>query len=184
MKVLATAILLTATSCAATALADPDTQTSTNSPQHEWLLQLVGDWEASTEAITEPGGEPSRWQSSEHVRAIGNLWIVAEGSITDEDQPFASMQTIGFDPEQGAFVSSWVDSIQTRMVTYQGNLDDEKRVLTFEAEWPSIGDPSKQTRYRDQLELIDLDHKRMTSSVLGDDGEWQTYMTVDYRRKK
>lgn len=184
MKVLATALLVTAAACAALPLQDPHMQPNKNSEQHEWLLQLVGEWEASSETITEPGAEPSRWEISESVRAIGELWIVAEGTATYEGQPFTSMLTLGYDPNKDAFVGTWVDSIQSMMWTYLGKLDNEKRVLTLEAEGPSSGDATKTAKYRDQLELINSDHKRMTSSVLGDDGNWQEYMRVDYQRKK
>ena len=86
------------------------------------------------------------------------------------------------DPDEGAFVGSWVDSMQTRMWTYAGQLDADERVLTLEAEGPSIADPEKTASYRDRIELVDEDHKRMISSILGEDGEWFTYMTADARR--
>lgn len=55
--------------------------------------------------------------------------------------------------------------------------------LTFDSEFPTLHDPETPTKYRDQLERIDANPKRMTSSALGADGEWQRFMTVEYRRK-
>ena len=70
------------------------------------------------------------------------------------------------------------------MWSYVGHLDASKRVLTLEAEGPSFEDPSKTAKYRDQIELVGSDLKRTTSSVLGGDGNWTTFMTVEARRVK
>jgi hypothetical protein len=39
-------------------------------------------------------------------------------------------------------------------------------------------------RYRDAIELKSDDHRVLTSSVLGHNGEWQQFMTAAYRRRK
>lgn len=183
MKALAIPTLLIATSCAATSPEDSLMQGSASTEQHEWLQQFLGKWKVSTEAVTTTGAEPASWEGIEQVRSIGKLWIIAESSIPD-DESFASMMTIGFDPEQGNFVASWVDSMQTKMWTYKGTLDEDKRILTFSAEGPAFSDPSKKAQYRDQLEWIDADHRRINSSIRIADGEWQSYMTANYERKK
>jgi hypothetical protein len=76
MKTLIVLSLLTL--CAFTA---QETMQPTNKlEQHEWLRQLVGEWSVSSEAVVEPGGDPMTWESTESVRSIGGLWIVAEGT--------------------------------------------------------------------------------------------------------
>jgi hypothetical protein len=92
--------------------------------------------------------------------------------------------TLGYDPNKDAFVGTWIDTIQTTMWSYVGQLDESKRVLTLEAEGPSFGDPGKTAKYRDQIELIGPEQKTMTSSVLGEDGNWTTFMKVAARRVK
>ncbi len=90
--------------------------------------------------------------------------------------------TLGYDPNKETFVGSWIDTMQTTMWTYVGHLSESKRVLTLEAEGPSFEDPSKTARYRDEIVLISSEEKRTTSSVLGEDGNWTTFMTVNARR--
>lgn len=150
--------------------------------QHEWLQQLVGEWTVSSEAAA--GGESAAWESTESIRSIGGLWIVAEGTADDAGQPFTSLLTLGYDPNKEAFVGTWIDSIQTTLWTCTGHLDESRRTLTLEAEGPGFSDPTRTSRYRDQIELVGPDEKRMISSVLGDDGAWATYMTVSGRRVK
>ena len=121
---------------------------------------------------------------TEHVRAIGGLWIVGEGNASMGGVPITSLMTLGYDPEAKAFVGSWVDSMQTHLWTYTGKLDDTKKVLTLEADGPSFTDPGKTAKYRDVIELKDADHKTLTSSVQGADGKWTTFSTAKYERKK
>jgi hypothetical protein len=152
--------------------------------EHEWLLQLVGEWDATWD--TEPGNPDgdATWKSHESIKAVGDLWIVAEGEASGAGLSFTSMLTIGYDPAEEAFVGSWIDSIQTRMWTYRGTLDEERRVLTLAAEGPSMTDPTKTAKYEDRIELIDADHKRITSVGMNDKGEWEQYMQVNFTRSK
>ena len=152
--------------------------------QHEWLHQLVGEWKVSSSATLEPGAEPMTWESTESVRSIGGLWIVAEGSATFQGKPFTSLLTLGYDPNEDAFVGTWVDTMQATLWTYVGHLDESERILTLESEGPSFGDPKKNALYRDQIELIGSDQRKLTSSALGDDGTWTVYMTGVYERVK
>ena len=152
--------------------------------QHEWLQQLVGEWSVSSEAILEPGGDPMTWESEESARSIGGLWVVTEGAAEYDGEPFVWIMTLGYDPNKGAFVGTWIDTMQTTMWSYVGQLDEAKRVLTLEAEGPAFDDPGKTARYRDRIELVGSDEKRTTSSVLGEDGAWTTFMTVEARRVK
>ena len=132
----------------------------------------------------EPDGATIAWDSEESIRLIGDLWIVAEGTADGDGQPFVSFMTLGYDSNKEAFVGTWIDTMQTTMWSYVGQLDESKRVLTLEAEGPSFGDPSTTTRYRDQIELVSSDVKRTTSSVLGEDGSWKTFMTMEAHRGK
>ena len=93
------------------------------------------------------------------------------------------MLTLGYDMEEKVFVGSWVDSVQSRMWTYRGTLDEARRALTLEAEGPSLTKPGEDASYRDVIELVDADHKRMTSFLL-EGTEWVEYMTANFTRTK
>lgn len=162
---------------------DPDLQAAPQTEQHAWLQQLVGDWSGVAEANMGPGTEPMRIEGTEHVRSLGGLWVLVEGSATIQGTPVSTVMTIGYDPRQKTFVGSWVDSTQTHMWSYKGNLDAAKTTLTLETEGPDFGDPSKNARYRDVIELQSKDKKVMSSWVLGADGNWISFMSAEYTRK-
>jgi len=152
--------------------------------QHRWLEQLVGEWDVTAEMSMGPGMEPMRMESTESVRSIGGLWIVGEGNATFAGTTFTSLLTVGYDPNKGTFVGTWIDTMQPHMWSYVGELDEAGKVLTLEAEGPRFDDPSRTTKYRDAFEVKAVDHKVLTSSMLGEDGTWTTFMRADYRRRK
>jgi hypothetical protein len=168
----------------AVAHARPQPPPSQRQEQHAWLERFVGEWTVTAEAHMDPETEPMTMESTERVRSIGGLWIVAEGSATFQGVPFTSIMTLGFDPRQKTFVGTWIDTMQPHMWSYLGTLDDARKVLTLTAEGPSFDDPSKTAKYRDAIEWKDADHRVLTSSVQGADGTWTTFMRADYRRKK
>lgn len=180
MKTLA---LLLALSLGTLALQEPPAASQAGE-QHKFLHQFVGEWTGKSEVTMAPGAAPMTVDVTENVRSIGGLWVVGEGTASMGGMKFATMITLGYDPASKAFVGTWVDSMQTHLWVYKGQLDGAKKVLTLEAEGPSFDDPSKMAKYRDAIELKDADHKTLTSSVLGADGKWTTFQTAAYERKK
>src|SRR5687767_11488998 len=49
--------------------------------EHEWLQQLVGEWDSESEMTMEPGAPPQKFKGTESVRAIGGFWIMAENTF-------------------------------------------------------------------------------------------------------
>src|SRR5688572_29184140 len=108
--------------------------------QHTWLQQLVGDWTGVGECNAGPGAAPMKMESTEHVRSIGGLWILAEGSMNMQGTQMTSIMTLGYDSRQQKIVGSWVDSMMDHMWSYKGTLDEAKKTLTLEAEGPDMMD--------------------------------------------
>lgn len=176
-----TLTLLLALSAAALAVQDMPKPTPT--AEHEWLQQLVGEWKVTAEATMEPGAEPMRTEGTESVRSLGGLWIVAEGTANWGGDPFTSLLTVGYNPDEKAFVGTWIDSMQTTLWKYRGTLNEKRTVLSLEAEGPAFDDPTRKALYRDAIEIKGKDHKTLTSSVRGEDGQWTTFMRANYHRK-
>lgn len=45
--------------------------------EHLWLQQLVGEWTSVAEITMAPGDPPETCRSTESIRSLGGLWIVA-----------------------------------------------------------------------------------------------------------
>jgi hypothetical protein len=154
--------------------------------EHQWLQKLVGEWEFEAEATMKPGEPPVKSTGTESVRSVGGLWIVAEGKgEMPGGGPATTLMTLGYDPQKKRYVGTWIGSMMTHLWVYDGALDAAERVLTLDAEGPSMAAPdSKMARYRDVIEFKNDDYRVLTSHMLGDDGTWQHFMTAHYRRKK
>jgi hypothetical protein len=153
--------------------------------EHRWLERLVGEWTCEGEAIMEPGAPPVRFESTENVRSLEGLWIVAEahgempgcGSST-------TIMTLGYDPQKERFVGTFVGSMMTHMWLYNGSLDATEKVLTLDTEGPSMTSEGEMAKYRDVIEIKSDSHRILSSHVLDEDGNWRQFLTAHYRRKQ
>jgi hypothetical protein len=150
--------------------------------EHEWLKQLEGEWETEAEMFVEPGKPPVKSKGTESVRSLGGFWSVAE---MKGDCPlggsFTGVMTVGYDAQKKKYVGTWVCSMCDWLCRYEGTADG--KVLTLECEGPNP-ETGKLTKMKDVIEVKDKDTKVLTSSLLGEDGKWVTFMTLTAKRKK
>lgn len=151
---------------------------------HRWLQQLLGDWTCDSTADMGPGQPPAQSKGTEHVRALGDLWVLCEGTGTMPGGGDARMlMTLGYDPEKNVFVGTWVGSMMTHMFVYRGTLDANRKVLTLETEGPSFTGDGSVAPYRDVITLVNANERTLTSAGLQPDGSWKPFMKAIYRRK-
>jgi hypothetical protein len=157
---------------------------ATPQQQHRWLQKFVGEWTYVTEAPGKPGEAPTRITGTESVRALGELWILAEGhGEMPGHGPATTLMTLGYDPAKQRVVGTWVGSMATHMWVYDGELDPAGNVLALHSEGPSMEDDGTTSHYQDVIEFKSDGHRVMTAQVQGGDGQWQSFMTMEYRRK-
>ena len=152
--------------------------------EHRWLSKLLGEWTFETEVVMAPGQPAVKGIGTERVRSLGGVWTLAEGSgeMPDGGGVAHSVMTLGFDPQRGRFVGTFIASMMTHLWRYDGSLDAAGRVLTLDTEGPSwTGDGT--AKYKDIIEIVSDDHRTLTSRMLGDDGQWHEFMKAHYRRK-
>lgn len=148
-----------------------------------FLEQLAGEWSVVSEAKLGPGEDPIRTESREVARWLGERWLVAESTgVTATGDPFTSIRTIGWDPAEKKFLSTWIDTMQSHLWSYTGSLDETSTALILETEGPVLGNPQTTARYREVIEIRDEDRKVMRSMILGPDGEWFEFALAEYRR--
>ena len=149
--------------------------------EHEWLQQLTGEWETEGEVTTEPGKPPMKTKGSESNRAIGGFWILSEHKGDFFGSPFTGILSLGYSPEKKKYMGTWFDSVTSHLWTYQGSVDATGKILTLETEGPSPD--GKTGKFREAITVKDKDHKEFTSSM-EKDGQWVTYLKMQYTRKK
>lgn len=149
-------------------------------PEHAWLQQLVGEWEAEGECWMEPGKPPTKSKGRDTVRAIGGFWAQATFEGDFVGQPFTGVMTLGYDPEQKRYIASWTDSMTPMLWQYTGKV--EGNVLTLETEGTCPGD-GKLSKFRERIEILSKDRRTLTSEREVD-GKWVTCVKFTFTRKK
>jgi hypothetical protein len=169
--------------CSSIRAADPPAMPAPQK-EHEWLNQLVGEWETDGEANLGPGQPPMKCHGSIQSKSLGGFWVVSEVKSEMMGTPVIAFQTLGYDPKAKKYVGTWVDSMAGHMWKYEGSVDETGKILTLEAEGPNFfGDASKMTKFRDVYEIKSPDHVVSSGLVLGDDGKWVKFMSGNARKK-
>jgi hypothetical protein len=153
--------------------------------EHQWLQRLVGEWTFENECIMGPDQPPAKHTGTETIRSIGGLWTMGEGQGEGPDGTLVtSIMTLGFDPQLGRFVGTFIASMMTHLWIYNGTLDAAGKVLTLDTEGPDFSGGPNQVKYQDIIEFVSDDHRVLRSQLVGPDGKWNQFMTAHYRRKK
>jgi hypothetical protein len=152
--------------------------------QHRWLQKLVGEWTWEAEGRMGADAEPFRMSGTESVRALGDLWTIAEGRSEMEGQQHISVMTLGYDPDRARFVGTFLGSTMTHLWVYDGELDAARKSLVLHTEGPNWTEQGGTARYREVIELVSDDERTFTSYMLGADGSERQVMLSHYRRKR
>lgn len=150
--------------------------------EHEWLQRFVGEWESEVEMSMGPNQPTTKISGRETARMLGGFWLVMEGG--NEEMPYRFLLTLGYDPRQGSYVGSWVDSMTTHAWKYHGSVDSTGNILTLETEGPFPPPNGPVSQIREVTEFKSDDFRVFTSSVRQENGEWVTVCTIRARRKK
>jgi hypothetical protein len=147
--------------------------------EHHWLQRLVGEWTGESDSKDPDGNSMPPW--TETGSTIGDIWVVLEGEgALSDGSPSKTRMQLGFDPEKGRFIGTWIGSMMGHMWIYDGALDGD--VLTLDTEGPDFSAKGKTARYRDIVELLGHDRRVLRSEMQDDDGQWREIMRADYRR--
>jgi hypothetical protein len=154
------------------------------SKEHEWLQKFVGEWESESEASMGPGQPPMKCKGTIGSRTLGGYWFVSEFKSEMMGKQMTALLTLGYDSKSKKYVGTWVDSMMGYMWKYEGTLDPTGKILTLEAEGPNFMLAGKMTKFRDIYEFKSADQLSISSTMLGEDGKWITFMTGSAKKKK
>lgn len=95
------------------------------------------------------------------------------------------VMTLGYDPDQGQYVGTWIGSMMNWLCVYErGEVDASGRKLSLDSKGPSMTGEGGTRNYRDVIEFVDDDTRTLTGQVQNERGEWEDMMKVEYRRER
>lgn len=150
--------------------------------EHEWLQQLVGEWRTESE-MTGPNGETMSAKGTESVRSLGGLWAYVEGKGTmPNGETMEYYSALGYDLTFKEYRGCWFASVSSHLWKYTGTLSADGKKLTLECEGPDMMKDEGTANYRDVIEIINPNHRTLTSFGQQENGEWCQFMKVNIYR--
>lgn len=151
--------------------------------QHKWLRNLVGDWRVETEMFMGPDQPPTQSIGTETVRDFGGLWSFGEGSGTMPDGGTMEYKVaLGWDVSFNEYRGCWFANVSSHLWKYTGELSADGKVMTLSCVGPDMVRDGETANYRDVIELIDENHRTLTSFGQDENGQWQQFMKASYTR--
>lgn len=155
--------------------------------EHEWLQKLVGEWKTESEMSMGmgPDAPTATATGTETVRSVGGLWAFGDGKATMPDgSPMEYHSALGYDVSFKEYRGCWFASMSSHLWKQTGTLSADGKKMTLDCVGPNMVEDGKTANYRDVLEIIDNDHRTMTSFGEDEKGGWQQFMKVTYTRVK
>lgn len=152
-------------------------------PEHEWLKRLVGEWKVESEMVMGPDQPTQKSSGTESVQLLGGLWAVGVGSGSMPGGSSMDYRTgLGYDVSFKEYRGFWLGSVSSHLWKYTGELSEDGRVMTLNCEGPDMVNDGQTANYRDVIEIIDENHRTLTSYGEDDKGQWQQFMKANYTR--
>jgi hypothetical protein len=117
------------------------------------------------------------------VKSLGGLWAFGEGTTAMPDgTPMNYCTTLGYDVSFKEYRGCWFASMSSHLWKYVGELSADGKVMTLHCEGPNMIKDGETANYRDVIEILDQNHRTLTSYGQDEDGAWHEFMKAHYTR--
>ena len=150
---------------------------------HEHMAQYVGKWKTVAKMWQMPEAPPAESKGkTEIVALMDGRYFQATYDGSFMGMPFKGMGIDGYDNIRKKHVGSWIDTMGTGIMDYEGTCSDDHKVITTYAE---VDDPmsGQRVKMRQVTTAIDKDHFKYEAFVKNPQGEGEMkVMEIMYSR--
>lgn len=148
-------------------------------PEHRALMKMVGTWDAT---LSFPG-QDQKSHATAVYRPVGEFWVASDFNGEMMGGPFIGHGIDGYDPAKKKFVSVWVDSWITEVLSFEGTHDAATRTTTMTGMGhdPQTGAPMQ---YKNVSTMTSDDAMTFVMGVVGPDGSASEMLRIEYTRRK
>ena len=150
---------------------------------HKILEPLAGKWTAVVKMWMTPEAKADEMTGTgENTIIYGGRFLKQEFKGTWMGQPFEGTGYTGYDVIKGEYISIWIDSMATGIMTASGQYDATSKTLGTSGanSCPLTGE--KDRKGRAETKIIDNDHNVYSSYAAGPDGKEFKMMEITYTR--
>jgi hypothetical protein len=157
---------------------------STPGEMHKKLDAMVGTFDAKVRTWMDPSKPPEDTAgTSVNSWTLGDRFVEQKYEGTFMGQPFTGIGYVGYDNVKKKYVSVWMDSAGTGMMSSVMTCDPAGKVFTAKS---TVDDPmtGKPTPIESKMTVEDNDHLKFEMWGKGPEGKTYKMMEINYTRKK
>ncbi|MBI3272419.1 MAG: DUF1579 domain-containing protein [Planctomycetes bacterium] len=152
---------------------------------HKLLAQYAGSWESTATMTMIPNAPPTQSKGTVESRMVlGGRFLQSEHKAIYMGQPWEGLGHIGFDNVKQKFVTTWMDSMGTLIVTGIGAYDAATKTITEVGEYDDPMTGGKTTKkVRNLWKLTSDKEYSFEMYEIGADGKEKKALEITYKRK-
>jgi len=152
------------------------------SAPHRMLAAMSGRWNASIRSWMEPGGPVTESSgTSEQKMILGGRFLQQDFTSEVMGSPFDGMGITGYDNHTRKYVSTWMDSMSTAIMYFEGTAGPDGKTIIQEA---SYDDPVKgPMKWRSLTSIPNDDTVLFEMYVIDGKGKEEKMMEITYARQ-
>lgn len=146
---------------------------------HKDLGKMVGNWNAKTSFIMDPAAPPMEGEGEMSVKwVLGGRFLQSNFKMDFMGEPFEGLSFMGYDNAHKEYVSTWMDTMTTKITYMTGNKEDGALVMHGISTTPMGDNPMKivSTNNKDGS-VTDKFYDQLP------DGTWVNSGSIVYTRK-
>lgn len=150
---------------------------------HNLLATMAGRWDARVRSWMEPDKPPMESNgTSEGKMILGGRFLQQDFTGDMMGMPFTGIGFTGYDNHTRKYVSTWMDSMGTAILFFEGTPGGDGKTITQES---SYDDPIKgPMKWRSVTRFLDQDTHLFEMHSIDRSGKEEKMMEITYTRKK
>ena len=107
---------------------------------HKLLASMAGSWTTKIESWCEPNKPPMEsTDNCEQKTVLGGRFLQQEFIGEMMGSPFTGIGVIGYDNHTKKYVSTWMDSMGTAILFFEGTASADGKTITQECRYDDLG---------------------------------------------
>ncbi len=147
--------------------------------EHQRIQAMVGKWNVKCTFYMDPTQPPMVCDAVEIYEAAGPFFVISKYDTMFCGAPFTGRCTLGYDPHQKKWVSTWIDSMSPVLFHMTGTEKGDTITLTCQA-WSCMTNAMAQ--HRSTTKRISANESIMEMFQTMPNGAEVKMMTMHYKR--
>ncbi|MBT8395955.1 MAG: DUF1579 domain-containing protein [Gemmatimonadetes bacterium] len=150
--------------------------------EHKLLKEHIGTWKVACTFFIDPTKPPMEAEGIETIEMLGPFWTRSLFKADLGGFMIEGSATVGFDPEKGKWVSTWIDNGMPYLFYFEGDLDESVGTLEMKGKGPSPVDGSTTT-YRTVETVLGPDERTVDMYFTLPAGDEMQMFSYTYTRE-